>query len=71
MFVKIVFKDFCENLTALTQINIYKELKRLGWIESPYFKKELSKTAHVDHDGILKEFNLSQETKIESQLMKL
>lgn len=67
MFVEVVYRDFCENLTELSEGDIFKELKRLGWTRSPIFKKELSNTACVDKQGVLKDFNLAEGAIIKDQ----
>jgi len=67
MFVEIVYHDFCENLTELSEADIFEELKRLGWTRSTIFKKELSNTACVDKEGILKDFNLAEGAIIKDQ----
>lgn len=67
MFVEVVYHDFCENLTELSEGDIFKELKRLGWTQSPIFKKELSNTACVDKQGVLKDFNLAEGAIIKDQ----
>jgi hypothetical protein len=67
MFVEVVYHDFCENLTELSEGDIFKELKRLGWTRSPIFKKELSNTACVDKQGVLKDFNLAEGAIIKDQ----
>jgi len=66
-FAEEVFPDFCEHLTELSEDQIFAELKKLGWKRSPFFKKELSNTAYVDREGILKNFNLPTETKVKEQ----
>ena len=63
-----VVKDFLDGLFTLPKSQIVEELKKLGWEKSQFFDKEFSKS-YVDIDGVLREFNLPAETKIESQLM--
>lgn len=71
MFYKVVFPDFCKNLTSLPESKIYEELKKLGWIRNSMFKKELSKTAHIDREGVLKDFNLSDKTELKEHLVSI
>src|SRR5215469_2024126 len=63
-FIEEVFPDFCEHLIQLPEEQIYAELKRLGWKESPFFSQELSNAAYVDKEGILKNFNLPDNAEI-------
>lgn len=67
MFTEVVFPDFCSNLVQLPESKIFAELKQLGWSRSPFFKKELSNVAHIDKEGILKNFNLPEGSEIEEQ----
>lgn len=67
MFVEVVYRDFCVNLTELSEVDIYKELKRLGWARSTFFKKQLSNTACVDKKGVLRDFNLAEGATIKDQ----
>jgi len=69
MLFKHVLDDFFDGLFDLPEDEIFKVLADFGWKRSPFFKKDLSKAAHVDTDGILKNFNLSEETEIEANLM--
>lgn len=66
-FANIVFSDFCENLTELPEDKIFEEFNNLGWKRSPFFKKELSNTAHVDTAGVLRNFNLAEGAKIKEE----
>ena len=65
--MKAVFKDFCKNLTALPEVEVYEELKRLGWTRNSIFKKELSNTVVVDKEGTLRNFNLAENAQIKEQ----
>ena len=70
MLGDIVIKDFFENLLELPENQIYDELIRLGWERSKFFKQELSKSSHIDRTGILRNFNLSNETVLEETLVE-
>lgn len=70
MMSDVVLKDFFENILSLPEHQIFSELKKLGWERSAMFTKELSKSAHVDREGVLKNFNLSEETVLEETLVE-
>jgi len=69
MLKNVVFPDFFETLMECKEGEILKELTALGWEKSPFFKMELSKTAHIDKEGILRDFNLSEETQLTEGLV--
>ena len=72
LLMDFVVKDFLEGLFSLEKDElIFDELKKLGWQRSPFFKKDLNKSAYVNKEGILRDFNLPAETKIESKLMSV
>lgn len=71
MFVEVVYQDFCENLTELTEAEIHKEFARLGWTYNPELKKGLSNTACVDKEGVLKDFNLPEGAAIKDQYVNV
>ncbi|MDQ7949203.1 MAG: hypothetical protein REI78_02045 [Pedobacter sp.] len=69
MMKDIVLKDFCDTLMHQSFEKIISDLKELGWSQSPFFKKELSKTAYVDKQGLLKDLNVSEHTEIIERLV--
>lgn len=69
MLFNQVLDDFFDGLFELPEDEIFDVLKNFGWERNQFFKKDLSKSAHVDVNGILKNFNLSEETEIEANLM--
>ncbi|MFC4213479.1 hypothetical protein ACFOWA_19960 [Pedobacter lithocola] len=71
MMAKITIPDFCESLMDLPIEKVLIELKSLGWNSNSFFKKELSKSAHVDVEGILREFDLPKETKINESTLSV
>jgi len=56
-------QDFFESLAKSDIQAGLKELEKLGWKKNFFFKKRLSPT-YVNKAGILKEFNLPEETEI-------
>ena len=71
MMEKIVLNDFCETLMALPLPEILKELHSLGWSNSPFFAKELSRTSYIDKEGLLKDFDISENAIIEESIMEV
>lgn len=71
MMGDIVLEDFFENLLAQSESVIFDHFKGLGWTKSTIFPKLLSNDVHVDTDGILKNFNLSSDTKITQKLVEV
>lgn len=57
-------KDFIKTLTDAGEAKAIDEIKSLGWKKHKFFNKY--NPPFVDKDGILREFNLSEETKIET-----
>lgn len=70
MMGDIILKDFFEHLLEQPESIIFDEFKKLGWERSSMFKRELSKSSHIDRSGILREFNLSEETVLEETLVE-
>lgn len=66
----IVLKDYFENLMQYSEQEIYQELSKLGWLKNMLLKIELNNNTHIDEKGILRNFNLSEETKIEEELIE-
>jgi predicted RNase H-like HicB family nuclease len=71
MMDKIVLNDFCESLMALPLPEILKELHSLGWSNSPFFAKELSRTSYIDKQGLLKDFDISEDAIIEESTIEV
>ncbi|WP_313419382.1 hypothetical protein [Sphingobacterium multivorum] len=68
MLKDVVIKDFC--LSVINNKNkafVISELKKLGWTRSQFFTKDLSKTAFIDKEGILREFELPEDTVIKEE----
>ncbi|MET4083445.1 hypothetical protein ABIB40_003417 [Pedobacter sp. UYP30] len=71
MMVKIIIPEFCESLMKLSISEALSELKNMGWNSNTFFRKELSKSAHVDIEGILREFDLPKDTKVNESVLKV
>ena len=69
MMSEFVIPDFCETLLQQSLSKIINELKNLGWAPSPFFKSELSTAAHIDKEGILKDFDLPRNTVMHESLL--
>lgn len=66
---KEVVDDFFENLLALSPERVAVELEKLGWSRSKLFKKQFESNLFVDRNGVLKNFNLPEETKVETSVV--
>lgn len=71
MMGDVVLEDFFENLFEQSENVIFDYLKNLGWSKSSIYPKELSNDVHIDTDGILKNFNLSSNTKVTEKLVEV
>ncbi len=67
--MKEVLNDFFENLTSLSVDVANSELKKLGWKRNKTFKRRFASDSYVDKDGVLRNFNLPKETKIDTSLV--
>ena len=66
--LKAVVDDFCETLTELPKKEMLAELSKFGWQQSKLFKKQFEKAdSYIDKEGILKEFDLAEDTKIREE----
>jgi len=66
-----VVDDYLDGLFSLPESQIVSELQKLGWKRNPTFNKDFTADAHIDTEGILRNFNLPAETAIEQQLMSV
>ncbi|NGM63509.1 hypothetical protein G5B30_16490 [Sphingobacterium sp. SGG-5] len=72
MMEEVVVKDFCVNvLKNKNKGYVISELKKLGWTKSPFFEKDLSKSAYIDKEGILREFELPENTPIREENVQI
>lgn len=71
MMANAVLEDFFEALLEQPEHIVFEVLGKLGWQKSPIFSKELSNNVHIDRNGLLKNFNLPQETKITEKLVEV
>lgn len=69
MLFDVVLDDFCENLLELPTEKANNLLSNLGWKRNKLFHKKFSTNSFVDKEGILRNFNLPIETKIESEVL--
>lgn len=68
MLQDVVIKDFCLSVIKAKDKNlIISELIKLGWNKSAIFQKDLSKSAYIDKEGILREFELPTNTVIKEE----
>ena len=66
---KEVLDDFFENLLTLSPEQANHELEKLGWSRDKLFKKQFKSNSFVDRNGVLKNFNLPEETKVETAVV--
>jgi hypothetical protein len=64
-----VIDDYFDNLFSLNKEQLDSELRRNGWLKNKLFSKRFLSKSFVDKDGILKDFNLPKETKIETTVL--
>lgn len=62
-------KDWVENMMSLKSEEVITELKKHGWQQSPFFPKQLSRTAYINKEGVLKDFELPQDTEVKETLV--
>lgn len=67
--LKEVLDDFLDGLMQLTPERAKLELEKLGWSRSTLFKKQFKSNSFVDRDGVLKNFDLPEETKIDTRVV--
>ena len=66
MLFEDVIQDFMKNILDIQESDVTKELNKYGWQRSRYFKKKFYNTPFIDKQGILKNFNLPDETPVKS-----
>jgi hypothetical protein len=64
MFFSDVLSDFLQSLYDLPEGKGVVELKKLGFVKKPYFKTQYLSKAHIDKEGILRDFDLPVETTV-------
>jgi len=69
--IREVIEDFFDNLFKLKTDQMEVELRKLGWQQDKMFNKRFENTSYVGEDGILKNFNLPENTEIEMKMMEL
>lgn len=72
MLFQDVIDDMFDNLLALGESGVSKELAKYGWHKSPIpNKKYYNDLPYVDPNGILENFNLPEDTSIEVKMMEV
>lgn len=64
MMNEVVLKDFLDTLFEAAESDAMDELRKLGWVQSSFFRKKFTSESYVDKNGILKDFNLEEDTEI-------
>lgn len=52
-----------------TPSEMFAELKSYGWERNVFYTSDLSKAAHIDKEGILRDFDLDIDTPIQERLV--
>jgi len=66
-----VTDDYFESLVDADEPQMNQELKIHGWTQRMYRKKNWENTTYVDKNGVLKNFNLPEDTHIEEEILEL
>lgn len=69
MMREVVIKDFCETLMEQKLSKVLADLHSLGFKKRGFFEIEMSKSAHVDKEGILKDFDLAENTQFNESML--
>lgn len=69
MLANDVLKDYMNNLLASSEAKVTQELGRYGWKRNTFFKKKFYNTPYIDEQGVLKNFNLPEETPVKSKFV--
>ncbi len=70
--LEVALDDFCETLYSLPEPQRTEELKKYGWNRNPLFKKKFEiSDSFVDKEGLLKNFELSDDTKVEETFLMI
>ena len=69
MMKEVVIKDFCETLMDQKLSKVLADLHSLGFKKRGFFETEMSKSAHVDKEGILKDFDLAENTQFNESML--
>lgn len=64
-----VLDDYFQNLFTLSKEAFEAEMRRVGWKKNRFFSKRFLSESFVDSDGVLRDFNLPKETKIETTVL--
>lgn len=69
--VDIIINDLFENLMKLSPAVMRNELLKLGWNVSRIFKKKFNNKTFIDKEGVLRNFELPKDTKIEEASLQM
>jgi hypothetical protein len=69
MLFDVVLDDFFENMLEQSVAKANSLLSSLGWERNKLFHKKFKSNSFVDKEGVLRNFNLPVETKIESEIL--
>ncbi|MEZ0543126.1 hypothetical protein [Fibrella arboris] len=69
MMIHDVINDFFKTIIGMPPVAVFEELNNLGWISTKI--TEFKNQAFIDEEGILRNFDLPQDTPIERQLVTI
>lgn len=67
--MSVALKDAIIAFNECEPFELVSQLKSLGWERNVIFSSEMSNKAHIDNKGILREFDLAEDTQIEERLL--
>ncbi|GAB4042067.1 type II toxin-antitoxin system HicB family antitoxin [Spirosoma jeollabukense] len=69
MLKDAILPDFCQKLFAASRPKSFEHLSKLGWSAVSRESDKFENTAYVDRNGVLRNFDLPEDTPIEEQLL--
>lgn len=67
--MKVSIHEAMLAFNRLSHAELIAQLKSYGWERNVFYKTDLSKSAHIDKEGILRDFELSEETHLTERLV--
>lgn len=66
---RLVIADYFDNLLALSEQRVMKELRQYGWVRKPFLTKQLRNTQFLDIETVKVNFELPKETQVRERYM--
>lgn len=67
--MKVSIHEAMTAFNKCTPAEMFAELKSYGWERNVFYTSDLSKSAHIDKEGILRDFDLDLDTPIQERLV--